>query len=170
MAARVDDAGDLVVMDEQDSSKWDQQLISLGFHHFNLSIGGTDVSRYHVEAAIAATHARGNVDWRIILKLYDELLMLDGGSPVVRLNRAVAVSRLEGPEAGLKETGALIHDAKLRDYHLLLATRAHFLQQLGRISEAAEAYRGALACRCSKPERRFLLRKLTTLSECCEPR
>ena len=165
MPARVDEAGDLVLLEDQDPSRWDQQLIALGFHHFDLSIAGDEVSRYHVESAIAATHARATtvsegIDWRMILTFYDQLLELDCDSPVVQLNRAVAVARVHGPEAGLDAIEPLSGGSKLREYHLLLAVRAHFLSDVGRLSEAAEAYRGALACRCSEPERRFLQRKL----------
>jgi RNA polymerase sigma-70 factor, ECF subfamily len=161
--ARVDAAGNLVLLDEQDRSRWDQGLISLGFHHFGLSMAGEQVSRYHVEAAIAATHARaaavGSTDWPVILQLYDQLLALNP-SPIVELNRAVAVAKVQGPEPGLHAIEPLAADPKLRHYYLLLATRGHLLLELGRYKEAADYFRSALECRCSEPERRFLRRKL----------
>lgn len=161
--ARVDTSGNLVLLEEQDRSRWDQQLISLGFHHFDRSMSGEDVSQYHVEAAIAATHARaaadGSIDWPLILNLYGQLMELNP-SPVVRLNRAVAVAKLEGPAAALDAIEPLEADPKLRDYYLLLAVRGHLLLQLNRLTEAAHCFRAALGCRCSEPERRFLRRKL----------
>jgi RNA polymerase sigma-70 factor (ECF subfamily) len=161
--ARVDSAGNLVLLEEQDRSRWDQQLISLGFHHFDRSMSGDRVSQYHVEAAIAATHARasatGSIDWQWILQLYDQLLELNP-SPVVVLNRAVAVAKIEGPQSALQAIEPLEADPKLRHYYLLLAIRGHLLLELGRRSEAAICFRAALECRCSEPERRFLRRKL----------
>lgn len=154
--ARVDALGDLVLFEDQDRSLWDQRLIALGFHHFDRSIAGGAVSRYHVEAAISATHARAGDNWTLILDLYDDLLKLNP-SPVVALNRAVAISKVHGPERAL---AALPEDTKLRSYHHYLAVRGHLLQQLGRTDEAADAFRAALECPCSEPERRFLSRKL----------
>jgi RNA polymerase sigma-70 factor (ECF subfamily) len=155
MPARVDALGDLVLLEDQDRDLWDQRLISLGFHHFNRSIAGDVVTAYHVEAAIAATHTRGG-DWPLILKLYGDLMALNP-SPVVALNRAVAIAKVHGPEAGL---AALPEDPKLEGYYLHLAVRGHLMQQLGRAPEAAESFRAALECHCSEPERRFLARKL----------
>jgi len=161
--ARVDDGGDLVLLDRQDRGLWDRQLLSLGFHYFDRSIRGDTVSEYHVQAAIAATHARsagsGATDWPAILELYDHLLTVNH-SPVVVLNRAVAVSRVHGPGEALAAIDPLCADPKLRDYHLLMALRGHLLLELGRLAEAADAFRAALQCRCSEPERRFLASRL----------
>ena len=154
--ARVDALGDLVLLEDQDRSLWDQRLIALGFHHFDRSIAGDAVTQYHVEAAIAATHARAGYNWPIILDMYDDLMALNPSS-VVALNRAVAVAKVHGPERALAE---LPEDPKLRGYHLYLAVRGHLLAQAGRGVEAAEAFRAALECPCSEPERRFLTRKL----------
>jgi RNA polymerase sigma-70 factor (ECF subfamily) len=154
--ARVDSLGDLVLLDDQDRSLWDQRLIAIGFHHFDRSIEGDAVTQYHVEAAIAATHARAGDNWPIILDMYDDLMALNP-SPVVALNRAVAIAKVHGPERAL---AALPEHPKLRSYHLYLAVRGHLLQQLGRLAEAADAFRAALECQCSEPERRFLARKL----------
>jgi RNA polymerase sigma-70 factor (ECF subfamily) len=160
LPARVDEAGDLILLEDQDSERWDQRMIALGFRHFDLSITGEEVSRYHVESAIAASHVRQGRDWRVILELYDQLMSLDPGSPVVQLNRAVAVGRVHGAEAALEALVPIANDTKLRDYHLLLAVQGHFLLELGRNEEAAAAFRDALECRCSEPERRFLRRRL----------
>jgi RNA polymerase sigma-70 factor (ECF subfamily) len=159
--ARVDSLGDLVLLDDQDRSLWDRRLIALGFHHFDRSIAGNTVTRYHAEAAIAATHARAGDNWPIILALYDDLMTLNP-SPVVALNRAVAIAKVHGPERALAE---LPEHPKLRSYHLYLAVRGHLLQQLGRLGEAADAFRAALECQCSEPERRFLARKLAATLE-----
>jgi RNA polymerase sigma-70 factor (ECF subfamily) len=154
--ARVDALGDLVLLEDQDRSLWDQRLLAMGFHHFDRAIDGDTASPYHVEAAIAATHARAGQNWEVILDLYDDLLALNP-SPVVALNRAVAVAKVEGPAEAL---GALPDTPKLRNYYLYQAVRGHLLQQLDRQEEAAEAFREAMNCVCSDPERRFLARKL----------
>jgi RNA polymerase sigma-70 factor (ECF subfamily) len=163
LGARTDSHGDLVLLEDQDRSRWDRGLLAMGFHHFDLAIAGEAVSEYHVQAAIAATHARaaagGEVDWAVILQLYDQLVAMSG-SPVAALNRAVAVAKARGAAEGLAEVDRLAGDAKLRHYYLLLAVRAHLLLELGRKVEAAECYRAALELRCSEPERRFLRRKL----------
>jgi RNA polymerase sigma-70 factor (ECF subfamily) len=157
--ARTDALGDLVLLGNQDRSLWDQRLIALGFHHFDRSISGDTVTRYHVEAAIAATHARAGENWPVILALYDDLWTLNP-SPVVALNRAVALAKVHGPEQAL---AALPDGSRLTRYYLYLAVRGHLLQRLGRSREAADSFRGALERPCSEPERRFLQRKL---SEC----
>ena len=163
LSARVDDAGDLVLFEFQDHSRWDQDLIGLGFHHFDRSMAGDEVSEYHAQAAIAATYARApdaqSIDWPTILKLYDQFLAINP-SPVVALNRAVAVGKVEGPIAALAAIDPLEHNSKLRDYYLLPAVRGHLLLELGRNREASQCFRAALECPCSEPERRFLRRKL----------
>ena len=163
LAARVDEAGDLVLFEYQDHGRWDQDLISLGFHHFDRSISGDEVSDYHVQAAIAATYARApdchTVDWPMILSLYDQFLAINP-SPVVALNRAVAVGKVEGPQAALAAIAPLESNSKLRSYYLLPAVRGHLLLELGRSPEASTCFRAALECPCSEPERRFLRRKL----------
>jgi RNA polymerase sigma-70 factor (ECF subfamily) len=163
LRARVDEAGDLVLLDDQDRSRWDERLIAIGFHHFDRSMVGDEVSEYHVQAAIAATHARArnpkSLDWPLILHLYDQLLSINP-SPVVALNRAVALAKVRGPAEALAAVARLERDPKLRHYHLLLAVRGQCLMDLGRDVEAADAFRAALTCACSEPEHRFLQRKL----------
>jgi len=160
LPARVDESGNLILLEHQDRSRWDQRLIGLGFQHFDRSISGDEVSEYHVQAAIAATHARAvdpqSRDWPMILDLYDQLLALNR-SPVVALNRAVAVEKVRGPAEALAALEPLESDPKLRDYYLLLAVRGHLLLELGRRTEAAACFRAALDCPCSEPERRFLV-------------
>ncbi len=163
LSARTDDAGDIVLLESQDRARWDQRLIALGFHHFDRSMSGDHVSEYHVQAAIAATHARaaqpGSVDWHTILELYDQLIAIKNSS-VIALNRAVAVRKVYGASQALAAIEPLDRSPDLRNYHLLLAVRGQFLLDLGRNDEAAGCYRDALQCRCSEPERRFLQRKL----------
>jgi RNA polymerase sigma-70 factor (ECF subfamily) len=167
-AARVDAAGDLILLENQDRGRWNQELIRVGFHHFDRSISGDELSEYHVQAAIAATHARSvsaqSTDWPMILRLYDQLMSINR-SPVVALNRAVALAKVRGPAEALAAIAPFENDVQLRDYYLLLALRGHLLSELGRTAEAAKCFRAALECPCSEPERRFLKRKL----EECEP-
>jgi RNA polymerase sigma-70 factor, ECF subfamily len=163
LGARTDEAGDLVLLQDQDRARWDDRLIAIGFRHFDRSMAGDEVSEYHVQAAIAATHARAvnpqNVDWPLILRLYDQLIAINP-SPVVALNRAVVVAKVDGASAALAEIARLGDDPKLHDYHLLLAVRGQLLLELGRPREAAESFRAALRCVCTEPERRFLTQKL----------
>ena len=168
LPARVDELGDIVLLEEQDRGRWDQRLIALGFQHFGKSAEGEEISEYHIQAAIAAVHARAQTaertDWREILALYDDLLEVND-SPVVALNRAVAVSRVHGAVAALAELEALANQAALRSYYLLPAVRGHLLMDLGRMEEAAFALREAMGMPCSEPERRFLRRKLEECGE-----
>jgi RNA polymerase sigma-70 factor, ECF subfamily len=159
LPARVDALGDLVLLEDQDHTLWDRGLIDLGFHHFNLSMDGAEVSEYHVQAAIASLHVQESPDWRAILSLYDQLWEMNG-SPVVALNRAVAVAKVRGPAEALAAIEPLTANPALREYYLLLAVRGHLLLELERREEAAACYEAALQCRCSEPERRLLRRKL----------
>ena len=163
LPARLDAQGELVLLDAQDRSRWDQCLIQIGFQHFVRSMVGESLSEYHVQAAIAATHSRAadaqSTDWEAILSMYDQLVGLNP-SPVVELNRAVAVAKVHGAAAALEAIEPLLRSPWLADYYLLFAVRGHLLLELGRRDEAAVCYRKALECPCSEPERRFLQRKL----------
>jgi RNA polymerase sigma-70 factor, ECF subfamily len=161
LPARTDAAGDLVLLEEQDRSLWDRELISLGFHYFNLSIAGPVISQWHVQAAIAATYAKAEtaIDWAEVLDHYDQLAEMTA-SPVVALNRAVAVMKVHGAEAALLALAPFEDHAALRGYHLLPAVRGRFLRELGRFTEAEAAFSAALKCDCTQPERRFLQRQL----------
>ena len=166
LPGRTDEAGDLILLEDQDRTRWDYRLISLGFHHFNRAMAGAEISEYHVQAAIAATYARADgvisIDWPLILELYNQLFAMNP-SPIVALNRAVAIAKVRGATEALAATELLAMDAKLHEYHLFLAVRGHLLLQLDRAGEAAVCFRSALECRSSEPERRFMQRKL---SEC----
>jgi RNA polymerase sigma-70 factor, ECF subfamily len=163
LPARVDESGDLVLLEAQDRGRWDPRLIALGFHHFDRSMAGDESSEFHLQAAIAATHARAShlqaIDWPVILRLYDQLLAINP-SPVVALNRAVAVAKVHGAAAALRAIEPLEGNPKLRNYYLRLAVRGHLLLELGRHAEARICFEKALECPCSEPERRFLRRKL----------
>jgi RNA polymerase sigma-70 factor, ECF subfamily len=163
LPARTDAAGDLVLLEEQDRTLWDRQLIALGFYYFDRSIAGDELSQWHVQAAIAATYARGKssdeIDWAEILGHYDDLVEMTS-SPVVALNRAVAVMKVHGAEAALLALAPLENHAAMRGYHLLHAVRGRILAELGRLTEAQAAFFAALDCDCAQPERRFLEQQL----------
>jgi RNA polymerase sigma-70 factor (ECF subfamily) len=166
LPARTDASGDLVLLEDQDRSRWDGRLIALGFAHFDRATTGETLSEYHIQAAIAATHARSLPApdaWRLILDLYDQWMALNP-SATVALNRAVVVAKLHGPAAGLDAIAPAERDTALRHYHLLFAVRGQFLLELGRREEAAEAFAQALTCRCTAPEVRYLERKLAECS------
>ena len=166
-AARVDAAGDLVPLDAQDRTQWDGRSIAEGLDLLDAALRRSRPGPYQVQAAIAACHARAEdaqaTDWREIAVLYRELARMVP-SPVVELNRAVAVAMAEGPEAGLALVGALERSGALEGYHLLPATRADLLRRLGRFDEAADAYRAALALPASDVERRYLSRRLAEVT------
>jgi len=160
--ARVGPDGEPVLLDAQDRAAWDQGHLVRGFERLARSARGDTLSRWHLEAEIAACHAAAPsveaTDWPRIVDLYDELL-LRSPTPVLALNRAVALARVRGPAAAL----AALEPLTLPGYHLLFATRAGLLVELGRRDEAASAYREALACPCSEPERRLLEARLSAI-------
>jgi RNA polymerase sigma-70 factor (ECF subfamily) len=162
-AARSSANGDLVTLEEQDRSRWNRALITEGVALVERALASRRFGPYAVQAAIAAVHAEaadaGSTDWAQIVALYDVLLGMDA-SPVIALNRAVAVAMRDGPESGL----ALIDGIKELDkYHLTHAARADLLRRLGRAKEARDAYNRALKLAQQEPERRFLERRLAEL-------
>jgi RNA polymerase sigma-70 factor (ECF subfamily) len=156
LPARVDSSGELLLFEEQDRGKWDARLVRLGFEHLDRAATGDEITPYHVQAAIAAAHAHPQPDWEHIVRLYDDLLVLQP-SPVVELNRAVALSRSRGPGPALERV-ANLHG--LERWHLYHAVTARLWRDAGDCERAAAAYRAALACSCTEPERRFLNRML----------
>jgi RNA polymerase sigma-70 factor (ECF subfamily) len=162
-ATRVDDAGDLVTLEHQDRARWDGGEIAEGLALLDAALRRGSPGPYQVQAAIAACHATATVaadtDWAEIAVLYGELARLMP-SPVVELNRAVAVAMAGGPAEGLVLVEALVASGKLGGYHLLPATRADLLRRLGRTDEAAAAYREALELVAGDAERRYLARRL----------
>lgn len=167
-AARTDATGELVRLDEQDRSLWSRQQIAEGSQLVQLALTSRAFGPYSLQAAIVAVHAEApsaaQTDWPQIVRLYDVLLQLSS-SPVVELNRAVAVAMRDGPEAGLLLVDELLGRGDLQDYHLSHATRADLLRRLARIDEAREAYRSALRLVQLEPERRFLQRQLDELGD-----
>jgi RNA polymerase sigma-70 factor (ECF subfamily) len=159
--------GDLVLLDEQDRSQWNRTLIAEGTALVEHALVSGRAGPYALQAAIAAVHAEAPTaaatDWAQIVALYDLLLRLEP-SPVVELNRAVAVAMYHGPAAGLAALDAILGRGALADYHLAHAARADLCRRLGRTAEARAAYRRALALVRQAPERRFLERRLAELS------
>ncbi len=166
-AARIDAQGGLLLLAEQDRSLWDQARISEGLRHLDRSAAGEALTSWHLEAGIAAAHATApdfaSTDWSYIAAQYDRLYALNP-SPVVALNRAVAVARCDGPEAGLRAAGAIEHHPALQRYHLLPATLGRLWQETGHRQKAAAYLEKALACECPAPERRFLEQQLAELN------
>jgi RNA polymerase sigma-70 factor (ECF subfamily) len=160
---RMSAAGRLLLLSEQDRTRWDQQLIGEGIGLLTGALGRQAPTRYAVEAAIAATHAEAptwaDTDWAEIAALYDVLRQL-WPSPVVELNRAVAIGLRDGPAAGLDALAPILADAALATYGYLSAARADFLRQLGRWPEAAGAYEEALTLTGNQAERAFLTERL----------
>jgi RNA polymerase sigma-70 factor (ECF subfamily) len=165
--ARVDAAGELVTLEDQDRSRWDRASIAEGQRVLESAARVGAVGPYQLQAAIAACHATApraaDTDWRTIARLYAQLTRLTP-SPVVELNRAVAVGMADGPAAGLAVVDALAASGALAGYHLLPATRADLLRRLGRNDEAADAYRSALALAGTGAEQRYLARRLSEVS------
>lgn len=165
-AARVDAAGRQVVLEEQDRALWDPDAIAEGRRLLVPSLTGPGVGPYAVQAAIAALHdeapAFAATDWPQIVALYDVLLRITR-SPLVALNRAVAVAMRDGPEFGLALLDDLADAAELRDYHLYPAARGDLLRRLGRTQEAVTAYRRALALARNGAERATFARRLAEL-------
>lgn len=163
LAARVDENGEMVLLEDQDRSLWDERLVALGFKHLERSAEGPTMSAYHVQAAIAAVHARtssaADTPWEEILSLYDDLMAISP-SPVVALNRAVAVSKVTGPAEALEAIAAVEGAPELANYYLLPSVKGRLYAELGRLAEACACYEAALSLPCSEPERRFLLRRL----------
>jgi RNA polymerase sigma factor (sigma-70 family) len=161
--ARLSAAGDLVPLPEQDRTLWDTDLIAEGHDLVRRCLRRNQPGPYQIQAAINAVHTDGDAtDWRQVLALYDQLLAFVP-TPVVALNRAVAVAEVHGPAAALAALDDLA-EADLPNYHLLPATRANLLARLDRPAEAADAYDQALALATNDSERAFLRRKLTDLA------
>jgi RNA polymerase sigma-70 factor, ECF subfamily len=163
LPARVDAAGELATLEEQDRTAWDQSMIAAGLRAFGESASGEKLTAYHVEAAIAACHAVApsfeETNWRAIVAHYDELLALKP-SPVVALNRAIAIAMADGPAAGIAEVESIAHLASLRDYLPLATTLGELSLRAGDRAKAAAHFQRALELPGTMPEKRFLLRKL----------
>jgi len=165
-AARTSPSGDLVLLEHQDRSIWNRDQIAEGLAVVERALAARQVGPYTIQAAIAAVHANASdaddTDWARIVVLYD-LLARAEPSPVVELNRAVAVAMRDGPSAGLALIDAILGRGDLSDYHLAHAARADLCRRLGRIAEARASYERALSLTEQEPERRFLKRRLAEL-------
>ena len=166
--ARTSPTGDLVLLEAQDRALWDRELIAEGSALVTRALASRRIGPYTLQAAIAAVHAEAAeasaTDWAQIVGLYDVLLRADP-SPVIELNRAVAVAMRDGPAVGLALIDALLARGELADYHLAHAARADLNRRLGRKADARAAYERALVLTRLAPERRFLEARLAELSD-----
>jgi RNA polymerase sigma-70 factor (ECF subfamily) len=165
-AARSTPEGELVLLDQQDRSRWNREQIAEGIALTESALRSRRFGAYTLQAAIAAVHAESSssasTDWHQIVLLYDRLIRIQP-SPVVELNRAVAVAMHEGPEHGLRLVDGLLARDELASYHLAYAARADLCRWLGRLAEARASYEKALSLVRREPERRFLSRRLGEL-------
>lgn len=165
-AARTSPDGDLILLDDQDRSRWNRDQIAEGTSLLAGALGAGQIGPYSLQAAIAAVHAEAltpaATDWAQIVGLYDVLARVEP-SPIVELNRAVAVAMRDGPAAGLAAIDAILARGELADYHLAHSARAELCRRLGQSADARAAYERALSLTRQEPERRFLERRLAAL-------
>jgi len=163
ISTRQDGEGNLLRLNEQNRTQWDQSMIARGMFHLTRSADGDEISEYHLQAGIAACHTSArhyqSTDWRQILSLYDRLVELDG-SPVVALNRAIVVANINGPKAGLEAVSAIGDLEKLNSYYLLYAVLGEFEMRLNRPQAAAKQFRKSFELAETKSERAFLFKRL----------
>jgi len=167
-AARMSADGDLILLDDQDRSLWDREQIVEGTRLVERALSLRRGGAYAIQAAIAAVHAGASeaseTDWNEIVALYDALLLVEP-SPVVELNRAVAVAMRDGPATGLALVDAIFARGLLKEYRLAHAARAEFCRRLGRVAEARASFTRALSLAKQEPDRRFLQRRLLELGD-----
>jgi RNA polymerase sigma-70 factor (ECF subfamily) len=170
-AARMSPTGELILLENQDRSLWNREHIAEGVALLQKALKSQYFGSYTLQAAIAALHAEAEsvaaTDWRQIVTLYDQLLRIHP-SPVVQLNRAVAIAMRDGPEAGLTQIDAVLErcsgkQGDLANYYLAHSARADMYRRLGRTAEARASYEKALALTQQEPERQFLARRLEEL-------
>src|SRR5205823_4648276 len=163
LGQRLDSEGNLLRLKEQDRIRWDQATIARGMFHLAQSAAGDELSEYHLQAGIAACHCAAkdyeSTDWQQILSLYDRLIEFDQ-SPVVALNRAVAIANIHGPRAGLQTVEGIRGLDKLSSYYLLYAVLGEFEMRTGKLQSAAEQFRRSFELAETKSERAFLLKRL----------
>ncbi|MBI1177752.1 sigma-70 family RNA polymerase sigma factor [bacterium] len=168
LAARQDAEGHLLRMKEQDRSHWDHGLIARGMFHLAQSAAGNEVTEYHLQAGIAACHCAArdyaSTDWPQILGLYDRLIEFDD-SPVVALNRAVALAEIEGPQAGIEAVGAIKNLSSLESYYLLYAVLGEFEVRMQHLDAAAAHFRKSIQLAEIQSERQFLSQRLRACEE-----
>lgn len=167
LPARVNAEGHLFLLRDQDRTLWDRDLIAEGLAQLDQSAQGDEVTSYHLQAGIAAQHALASTydstDWADITDQYDELYKIDP-SPIIALNRAIALSRWKGPEAGIAALSEIENHPALAHYHLLPATLGELSSELGDQQKAAAYYKSALECPCTEPERRLLIDRLLAVA------
>jgi RNA polymerase sigma-70 factor (ECF subfamily) len=167
-AARTSPSGDLILLHDQDRGKWDKRLIAEGVALVERALSSRRFGPYSLQAAISAVHAEAPeaaaTDWAQIVALYDVLERLDP-SPVVALNRAVALAMRDGAAAGLAVVEGILGKGELADYHLAHAARADLCRRLGRSADARASYERALALARQEPERRFLTQRIAELKD-----
>ncbi len=162
-AARTSPTGELILLESQDRSLWNREQIAEGVALVESALKSRRFGAYTLQAAIAAVHAEAEsvaaTDWRQIVALYDQLVRVQP-SPIVYLNRAVAIAMSDGPEAGLKQIDAVLQRGELANYYLAHSARADMYRRLGRRAEARSAYEKALALTQQEPERQFLQERI----------
>ncbi len=165
-AARTSPSGELILLENQDRSLWNRKQIAEGVALVERALKSRRFGSYTLQAAIAAVHAEAEsiaaTDWRQIVALYDQLLRIQP-SPVVQLNRAVAIAMRDGPEAGLAHIDAVLEHGELANYYLAHSARADMYRRLGRTAEARASYEKALTLTQQEPERRFLQERIRQL-------
>ncbi len=165
-AARTSPAGELILLENQDRSLWNREQIAQGVALVEKALNSRRFGSYTLQAAIAAVHAEaesiGATDWRQIVALYNQLVRIQP-SPVVHLNRAVAIAMRDGPEAGLAHIDAVLEHGELANYYLAHSARAEMYRRLGRTAEARSSYEKALALTQQEPERHFLQERIRQL-------
>ena len=165
-AARTSPTGELILLEHQDRSLWNREQIAEGVGLLEKALKSRRFGPYTLQAAIAAVHAKAEsvaaTDWRQIVALYDQLVRIQP-SPVVQLNRAVAIAMCDGPEAGLAHIDAVLEHGELADYYLAHSARADMCRRLGRTAEARSSYEKALALTQQEPERQFLQERIRQL-------
>jgi RNA polymerase sigma-70 factor (ECF subfamily) len=168
LPARLDAEGNILRLKEQDRARWNQAMIARGMFHLAQSAAGDEISEYHLEAGIAACHCAAKdpetTDWQQILSLYDQLVQLDD-SPVVALNRAVAVANVHGPQAGLEALSPIQDRTELKSYYLLYAVLGEFESQLNHHQAAASHFRKSLQLAQIGTEQAFLSKRLRACEE-----
>ena len=165
-AARTSPTGELILLEHQDRSLWNKEQIAEGVALLEQALSSRRFGSYTLQAAIAAVHAEAEsvtaTDWRQIVALYDQLVQIQP-SPVVHLNRAVAIAMRDGPEAGLAHIDAVLAHGELANYYLAHAARADMCRRLGRTAEARSSYEKALSLTQQEPERQFLQERIRQL-------
>jgi RNA polymerase sigma-70 factor (ECF subfamily) len=167
-AARTSPSGELILLENQDRSLWNREQIAEGVALLQKALSSRNFGSYTLQAALAAVHAQAEsvaaTDWRQIVALYDRLLRIQP-SPVVRLNRAVAIAMCEGPEVGLTQIDAVLEQGELANYYLAHSVRADMYRRLGRTAEARSSYEKALALTQQEPERQFLQERIRQIKK-----